>query len=105
MLRPLYDWTLRLSAHPRAMLARAAISFAESSFFPVPPDVLLIPMVLADRTKAWRIATVCTVCSVIGGMFGYAIGYFLYETIGQWVIGLYGLQGQADRFRAFYDEW
>jgi membrane protein YqaA with SNARE-associated domain len=108
MFRRLYDWMMRLAGHRRALPALAAISFAESSFFPVPPDVMLVPMVLAQRSKAFLIATVCTVASVIGGMFGYAIGYFLFETIGAWVISVYHLEGAMETFRtefAQYGTW
>src|SRR5688572_12027103 len=100
MFRKLYDWMMRLAGHRRALPALAAISFAESSFFPIPPDVMLVPMVLAQRSKAFVIAGVCTVASVIGGLFGYAIGYYLFETIGAWVIQLYNLQGAMETFRA-----
>jgi membrane protein YqaA with SNARE-associated domain len=99
---------MRLAGHRRALPALAAISFAESSFFPIPPDVMLVPMVLAQRSKAFLIATVCTVASVIGGMFGYAIGYFLFETIGAWVISVYHLEGAMETFRsefAAYGTW
>jgi len=102
MIRKLYDWTMRLAARPKALHALGAVSFAESSFFPVPPDVLLIPMVLARRDQAWLIAMVCTVASVAGGIAGYAIGYFLYASIGQAVIDFYGLQSAALRFHEFY---
>jgi membrane protein YqaA with SNARE-associated domain len=108
MFRKLYDWMMRLAGHRRALPALAAISFAESSFFPIPPDVMLVPMVLAQRSKAFLIAGVCTVASVIGGLFGYAIGYFLFETIGAWVIQLYNLEGAMDTFRnelAQYGTW
>jgi membrane protein YqaA with SNARE-associated domain len=108
MFRKLYDWMMRLAGHRRALPALAAISFAESSFFPIPPDVMLVPMVLAQRSKAFLIAGVCTVASVVGGLFGYAIGYFLFETIGAWVIQLYNLEGAMDTFRnefAQYGTW
>ena len=105
MLRRLYDWTLSLAGRPYALPALAAISFAESSFFPMPPDLLLIPMVLAQRERAWLIAGVCTVASVLGGLVGYAIGAFLYDSVGQWVIGLYGLQSKADEFHAFFEHY
>jgi membrane protein YqaA with SNARE-associated domain len=105
MFRKLYDWMMRLAGHRRALPALAAISFAESSFFPIPPDVMLVPMVLAQRSKAFVIAGVCTVASVIGGLFGYAIGYFLFETIGAWVIQLYNLQGAMETFRAEFAEY
>jgi membrane protein YqaA with SNARE-associated domain len=105
MFRKLYDWMMRLAGHHRAIPALAAISFAESSFFPIPPDVMLVPMVLAQRSKAFVIAGVCTIASVVGGLFGYAIGYFLFETIGAWVIQLYNLQGAMETFRAEFAEY
>jgi membrane protein YqaA with SNARE-associated domain len=105
MLRRLYDWVIRLAAHPRALWALGLISFLESSVFPIPPDVILVPMVLADRTKAWRIALVCTVCSVLGGLLGYAIGYYFFETLGDWVVTTYGLQNSLDAFRAGFAEY
>ena len=105
MLRQLYNWTMSFAAHRNARKALAGISFAESSFFPIPPDVLLIPMVLAERRKAFEIAAICTVASVLGGMLGYAIGAFLYDTVGQWVVNLYGLQAKMEHFKAQYEEW
>jgi membrane protein YqaA with SNARE-associated domain len=91
MIRRLYDWVIRLAQHRNAIPAMGVVSFMESSFFPIPPDVMLVPMVLANRDKAFKIALVCTVCSVLGGLFGYAIGYFLYEAVGAWLIGVLGL--------------
>ncbi len=105
MLRRLYDWVIRLAAHPNAIAAMGVVAFAESSFFPIPPDVMLVPMVLANRTKAFRIALVCTVCSVVGGLLGYAIGYYFFETIGAWLVTTYGLQEGLERFRAGFAEW
>src|SRR5437899_9917371 len=105
MLRRLYDWVIRLAAHPRALPALGVIAFLESSVFPIPPDVMLIPMVLADRTKAFRIALVCTVCSVLGGLLGYAIGYYFFETIGDWVVKTYGLQSGLATFRAGFEQY
>ncbi len=105
MIRSLYDWVIRLAGHPRAIPALGVVSFMESSFFPIPPDVMLIPMVLANRAKAFRIALVCTVCSVVGGMLGYAIGYYFFETIGEWVVRTYGMQAALDKFRAGFQEW
>src|SRR5882672_11560765 len=105
MIRSLYDWVIRLAGHPRAIPALGVVSFLESSFFPIPPDVMLVPMVLANRAKAFRIALVCTVCSVLGGLLGYAIGYYFFETIGDWVVKTYGLQSGLDRSRLQYTEW
>jgi len=105
MFRPLYDYMIRLSEHPRALKALAVVSFAESSFFPIPPDAMVIPMVLANRDKAFTIAAVCSVFSVLGGLAGYAIGYFLYDTLGQWLISLYGMQQSAQEFQDWYAEW
>jgi membrane protein YqaA with SNARE-associated domain len=105
MMERVYQWTMRKAAHEKAPHALFWISFAESSFFPIPPDVMLIPMVLARRAKAWFFASICTIGSVLGGILGYAIGYFLYETLGQWVIQVYGLQAQFEAYRAAYNEW
>ena len=91
--------------HPKALWWLAAISFAESSFFPIPPDVMLVPMVLADRRRAWVIAGVCLVASVLGGMLGYYIGYALLETIGQWIVSLYHMENGVAQFQEWYDRW
>ncbi len=104
MLQNTYQWLMRLSASPNAPLALAAVSFAESSFFPIPPDVMLVPMVLADRTKAWRYAAIATVSSVIGGLAGYAIGYFLLEAVGKPILAFYGKTDSLVTFsKAFAD--
>ena len=79
-----------------------AVSFAESSIFPIPPDTMLIPMSLARPDKAWHYATVCTVTSVAGGLLGYFIGAVLYDSLGQWLIHIYGLGGKVDAFREAY---
>ena len=104
-MRRLYDWVIRLAGHPRAIPAMGVIAFAESSFFPLPPDLMLVPMVLANRRKAFTIATVCTICSVLGGLLGYAIGFYFFETIGAWVVKTYGLQGGLDKFRQGFDQY
>ena len=107
-MRRLYDWVIRLAGHPRAIPAMGVVSFAESSFFPIPPDVMLVPMILANRQKAFTIALVCTVCSVLGGLLGYAIGFYFFETIGAWVVKTYGLQAGLEKFRdefARYGTW
>ena len=104
MFKKLYDWTLSLSASPRAPQALGAISFAESSFFPIPPDIMLVPMVMAKPEKAWHYATICTIASVLGGILGYAIGALLYDTLGAWLIQLYGYGNKMDGFRALYQQ-
>jgi membrane protein YqaA with SNARE-associated domain len=105
MFRRLYDWTIRVARHRHAMPGMAAVSFAESSFFPIPPDVMLVPMVLARREQAYLIATVCTLASVAGGVFGYAIGYFLYDSLGVWLINLYGMHDAAAEYRTWYAQY
>jgi len=105
MLRKLYDKIIALSESRQALPALAAVSFAESSFFPVPPDALLIPMALARPDKARLYALVCTIASVVGGIFGYFIGAFLYDTLGKWLISIYGHGDSVDAFRAAYAEW
>jgi membrane protein YqaA with SNARE-associated domain len=98
MLKNTYDWMMRMANHERAPHALAGVSFAESSFFPIPPDVMLVPMVLAQRHKAWFYAGVATVASVIGGVAGYLIGHFAFETLGEPILQFYG---KADSFQSF----
>lgn len=98
MLRRLYDWVIKLSEHKHAPTALFGVSFAESSFFPLPPDLMLIPMVLAERLKAWRFAIITTIASVLGGLFGYFIGAVLFETVGKPIVELYGLGHKMDVF-------
>ncbi|MDE0779666.1 MAG: DedA family protein [Alphaproteobacteria bacterium] len=105
MLRATYDWTMRLSASPHAVWMLAAIAFIESSFFPIPVDLLLIPMILAARNKAWRLAAICTVMSVAGGYFGYLIGYALFDAIGQPIISFYGFEHTFESFTERYNEF
>lgn len=100
IIRPVYDWALNLSAKPNAVWALAFISFLESSVFPIPPDLLLIPMVLAARNRAYHYAFVCTVASVAGGFLGYAIGYLLFDTVGKQVLAFYGLFDKYDEIAA-----
>ncbi len=102
MFRRLYDWTLSLASRPAAPYALGAVSFAESSFFPVPPDVMLVPMALARPDRVWSYALIMTVTSVAGGLVGYAIGALLYDSIGQWLFRIYGLTESAEAFRAAY---
>lgn len=105
IIRGIYDWTIRLAAHRRATLALGGISFVESSVFPIPPDVLLIVMCLADRKKSFFYATVCTFGSVLGGVFAYGIGYFLYDTVGQKIVEFYHYETQFQNFQGLYNEW
>jgi membrane protein YqaA with SNARE-associated domain len=94
-----------LAARPYALWALAAISFVESSIFPIPPDVLLIPMILAARERAWIIAGVCTLASVAGGVAGYAIGALLFDTVGQAIVEFYGYTDRFQEFQAGYEQW
>ena len=105
MLRKIYDWCIAAAEKPYALWLMGAVSFAESSFFPIPPDVMLIPMSLARPQRAWLYALVCTVTSVAGGLVGYAIGALLYDSVGQWLINLYGYGDKVDAFRASYAEY
>ena len=105
MIRRLYDWCFSLARHKGATPTLAGVSFIESSVFPIPPDVLLIPMVLAKRHKWIFYATVCTVASVLGAFLGYAIGAFLYETIGQPVLAFYGKEDSFDKVSEWYNTW
>lgn len=104
-LRRLYNWTFSLAQSKHALRALAGVSFIESSVFPIPPDVLLIPMVIAERSKAWLYGSVCTLFSVIGGAFGYVIGHFLYDTIGAPLVEFYGYTEQFNNFSNLYNEW
>ena len=105
MLRRLYDWCIAAADKPYAVWMLGIVSFAESSFFPVPPDVMLIPMSLAQPKRAWFFALVCTTTSVAGGVLGYAIGALLYDSIGGWIIQLYGYGDKVEQFRAAYAEY
>jgi len=105
MIRNLYDWVMRLAAHKYASLALFAVAFAESSFFPIPPHAMLIPMVLADRAGAWKYAAIATVASVLGGIAGYFIGYGLFDIIGKPVLEIYGALEKFGSFREQYNEF
>jgi membrane protein YqaA with SNARE-associated domain len=102
MLRRVYDWALRSAEKPHAVWVMGGISFAESSVFPVPPDIMQIPMTLARPDRAFTYALICTLTSVAGGIAGYLIGALLYDTVGLWLIGLYGYGGKVEAFRAAY---
>jgi membrane protein YqaA with SNARE-associated domain len=105
LLRRMYNWCIAAAGRPHAEWLLGAVSFAESSFFPVPPDVMLIPMALARPERAYRLAAWCALCSVAGGVFGYAIGAFLYDSLGHWLIHLYGYGKNVEAFRAAYAQW
>jgi membrane protein YqaA with SNARE-associated domain len=105
MLRRLYHWVLDLAARPWAPAALALVAFVESSVFPIPPDVMLVPMCLAKPNRAFWFAGICTVASVLGGLLGYAIGALLYDTLGQFLIRIYGYGDRVEAFRAAYAEW
>jgi membrane protein YqaA with SNARE-associated domain len=105
MLRRIYDWCIAAADRPYALWILGAVAFAESSFFPIPPDIMLLPMSLARPARAWLFATLCTIASVAGGVLGYAIGALLYDSVGQWLINLYHLSGKVEAFRASYAEW
>ena len=105
MLRRLYNWTLSLAANRNAERVLFGISFAESSFFPIPPDVLLIPMVIARPAKWFRIALICTVASILGAIAGYLIGMFLFEQVARPILDFYGKQDSFDRVAEWYNTW
>ena len=105
MLRRLYDWTLHQASGPSAPYALGVVSFAESSVFPIPPDVLLIPMIIAERMKAWWYALLCTITSVIGGIAGYLIGALLFNEVAQPILSFYGYGEKFQHFAAQYNEW
>jgi membrane protein YqaA with SNARE-associated domain len=105
MFKRLYHWTLALSASRHAPLALGAVAFAESSFFPLPPDLILVPMSLAQPRRAWFYAAIATVSSVAGGILGYAIGALLYDTLGQWLISAYHYGDKLDALRSAYAQW
>jgi membrane protein YqaA with SNARE-associated domain len=105
MLRRLYDWCIAAADKPYATWLMGTVSFLESSVVPVPPDAMLIPMSLARPDQAWFYATVCTLTSVAGGVLGYFIGAALYDSVGLWVMNLYGLTDKVESFRAAYAQW
>ena len=105
MLQSLYARVLRLAAGPNALAALLAVSFVESSFFPIPPDILLIPMILARPRDAWRLAALCMLASVAGGLLGYAIGYFLFDAIGRPILEFYHAMDRYEALRAGFQQW
>jgi membrane protein YqaA with SNARE-associated domain len=104
MLRRLYDWTVEKAESPYALVILAMVAFAESSFFPIPQEALMIPMIVAAPHRAWLIAGVVTLASVVGAMFGYMIGFMFYDTMGVQLLEFYGKADRYDEFRALYDE-
>jgi membrane protein YqaA with SNARE-associated domain len=105
MLQRLYDRILAIAAGPNALWALIAVAFAESSFFPLPPDLLLIPMILAQPRAAWRLAAYCTLASVAGGLLGYAIGYYGFDLIGRPILDFYHAMPRYDALKAGFDRW
>jgi membrane protein YqaA with SNARE-associated domain len=105
MLQKTYDWMMEKAAHRHAIWWLALISFVESSFFPIPPDLMLIPLVLAAPSRWWRIALICTASSVAGGYLGYAIGYFFMDTIGAAILGAFHLTEKFEAFRPLVDQY
>lgn len=105
MIKSIYQWFIAAADKPYALWLLGAVSFAESSFFPIPPDVMLLPMALARPQKAWLYASICTVASVVGGVVGYLIGAVLYDSVGHWVIQMYGYGDKVEAFRAGYAEY
>jgi membrane protein YqaA with SNARE-associated domain len=101
----MYDWCVNAAGKPYATWLLGLVSFVESSFFPIPPDAMLIPMGLAHPKRVFFYATVCTVTSVFGGVLGYAIGALLYDSVGQWLIQVYGYGQKAEAFREAYRQW
>ena len=104
-MKRLYEWCRSLANHAYAKWALAGISFIESSFFPVPPDVMLAPMVLADKSRAWSYAFICTLASVLGAILGYIIGRYLFEFIGTPILEAYSAQSAFEKFIGFYADW
>ena len=104
-MRRLYDWTLDQATKPHALWFLAFIAFIESSIFPIPPDILIIPMVLAVRSRAWLVAGVATVASVTGGLAGYGIGYYLFDDIGLPLLEFYGKAESFEMFKGWYNDF
>jgi membrane protein YqaA with SNARE-associated domain len=105
MIESLYRRTLSLAASPNAVWALAGVAFIESSVFPIPPDVLLIPMIIAAPTRAFRLAAICTAASVAGGFLGYAIGYFAFAAIGEPILQFYHAMDRYEALKASFTEW
>ncbi|MGH1426287.1 MAG: YqaA family protein [Pseudooceanicola sp.] len=104
MLNSLYQWTLRMAAHPRALWVLALVAFIESSVFPIPPDVMMVPMILARPSRAWLIAGVATLASVLGGILGYGVGMFAFETIGRPILESLGKADSMAEFSTRFND-
>src|SRR5262249_6846584 len=105
MMRRLYDWMMRMAVHPNAPRALFGVAFVESSIFPIPPDIMLVPMILAERSKAWTYASICLIGSVLGGLLGYAIGYYLFASIGEPILDIYGLSEKYAQAKTLLADW
>jgi len=105
LLRTLYNWTLSKAEHKYSSWILSLVAFTESSFFPIPPDILIIPMIIAKKTKAWSYAFICTLSSVLGGVAGYAIGFFFYNSIGIFIIDTYQLTNSFSTFENYYNQY
>ena len=105
MLQNMYNKVMQYADHPRAELVLFIVAFVESSFFPIPPDVLLIPMVIVNFDRAFRYALICTIGSVLGGIAGFALGFYFYDTIGTSIIEFYGAEDKFETFRAWYADY
>lgn len=105
MIRKLYDWTIRMADHPRALWVLALVAFVESSVFPIPPDVLMIPMILARPNRAWLVAAVAMIASVVGGLLGYAIGALAYDQIGQPILAALGKADAMGEFSVRFNDF
>ena len=105
MLNRVYSWMLNLASHKYALFALAFIAFVESSIFPIPPDIILIPMILAAKNRAWLIAGICTFASVLGGIFGYGIGFYMFDQIGRPILDFYNHGIKFTEFKESYNNW
>lgn len=105
MLRKSYNWVMANAAEPKALWILLTVTFAESSFFPLPPDPILMAMTLADPRRAFKFAGLCTIASVLGGVLGYYIGFALFESIGEWIIQANGLEDAFTRFQHSFRQW
>ena len=105
MLRQCYNWVMSYAGTRRAKMMLSFIAFAESSFFPIPPDPLYIAMAIADYKESWKLAGICTISSVIGGILGYYIGFALYESLGEFILSAYGLEEAFVKFQTSFNKW